>query len=74
MRRLSHLDKNAENDVEEFRWEQGRPLWDGFCRMSDCLLFGGSSPQKCSVLVSLSHNKDSHAIIRFTGILVYRSE
>lgn len=36
--RLSHLQENAENDVQEFRWEQGCPLWGCFCCTSGWLV------------------------------------
>lgn len=41
--RLSHLQENAENDVQEFSREQGCPLLGCFCCMSGWLLFGTSS-------------------------------
>lgn len=47
-RRLSHLQENAQNDVEEFSWEQGCPLFACFCRPSGLLLFAISS--RCASL------------------------
>lgn len=43
MWRLSHLQENVENDVQEFSGEQGSPLFGCLCCISGWLLFGTSS-------------------------------